>query len=286
MKDITIAAAIILYHPEDRMIEYILNLRQYFGTIYLFDNTESEESVNKMRRKFRIDGIKYAAKNDNMGLAYGLNVCCNAAYKDGFSWIMLFDQDSIITEELLDNMKEFIKEYDEEKLAIVAPMIDDFKNRSVKEKKAKRKKDVITSGMILKLEAFKANGYFLNALFVDAVDYEYCLRLKEKGFFILENKQAILRHNQYDKEKVLGGYKINKYSPLRHYYMARGYCYVLKRYGYDKIFIEKFKKINYQRFWGVLFYDNHRIKKVLAMLLGVLDFKLNRFGRCSWKILF
>lgn len=286
MSDITIAAAIILYHPDDKVAEYILSIRSYFKTIYLFDNTESEESINKMRKRFRKDGIKYAARNDNMGLAYGLNACCNAAYKDGFSWIMLFDQDSIITEELLNNMKDFIKEYDEEKLAIAVPMIDDFKNRSVKEKKAKRKKEVITSGMILKLEAFKKNGYFLNALFVDAVDYEFCLRLAKNGYFILENNQVSMHHNQYDNEQAVGRYKINKYSPLRYYYIARGYCYLMREYAYEKEFIERFRLENKRRIWGMLFYDKNRGKKILALFLGFVDYKLGRFGKCKWKILF
>lgn len=45
MSDITIAAAIILYHPDNKVAEYILSIRSYFKTIYLFDNTESEESI-------------------------------------------------------------------------------------------------------------------------------------------------------------------------------------------------------------------------------------------------
>lgn len=286
MKNITLAAAITLYHPDDKVADYIISIQPYFGTIYLFDNTESEECTSRMKKCFKNQsGIKYAAKNENMGLAYGLNVCCNAAYKDGFTWIMLFDQDSIITEDLLDSMKEFIKEYDEDNLAIVTPMIEDFKNHKVREKKAKRKKEVITSGMILKLEAFKKNGYFLNALFVDAVDIEFCLRLSRNNYFILENNQAILKHNQYDNEQVLVDYKVNKYSALRHYYMARGYFYIIDHYGYEKAYIEQFKIANHRRLWNMLFYDNHRFKKLLAVILGSIDYKLGHFGKCRWKIL-
>lgn len=281
-----LAAAIILYHPDDKVADYILSISPYFGMLYLFDNTESKDCTDKMRARFKNkSGIKYAAKNDNMGLAYGLNVCCNAAYKDGFSWIMLFDQDSVITENLVEGMCDFIEEQDEERLAIAAPMIDDFKNRSVREKKAKRKKEVITSGMVLKLEAFKKNGYFLNSLFVDAVDIEYCLRLAKNGYFILENNQVRLAHNQYDTEQVLGGYKINKYSALRHYYIARGYCYIMEHYAYEKTYLEYFKQENTRRFWGMLLYDKHRLKKLLAVMLGIIDYKRGAFGKCRWKIL-
>lgn len=286
MSDITIAAAIILYHPEDKMVEYILHLRQYFKTIYLFDNTESQEQISKTRVQFHHKGIKYKTKNDNMGLAYGLNVCCNAAYKDGFQWIMLFDQDSVATESLVKSMQDFICQYDEEKLAIVAPMLDDNGNRSVKEARPKRRKEVMTSGMTLKLSAFKQNGFFLNALFVDYVDYEYCLRLRKNGYFILENNQTILHHNQYDKEKVIGGYKIDKDSPLRHYYISRGYCYIVEHYAYDKIYIEQLKQKIHRRLCRMIIYDSNKIKKLLGVLLGIIDYRLGRFGKCKWEILY
>lgn len=287
MEHIKLAVAIILYHPDDKVADYIISIKPYFGVVYLFDNTESKECTDRLRKRFQnIQGIKYATQNDNKGLAYGLNVCCNSAYKEGFQWIMLFDQDSVITQDLVGGMCEFIKEYDEEKFAIAAPMIDDCRNRSVREKKAKRKKEVITSGMVLKLEAFKKNGYFLNALFVDAVDIEYCLRLAKKGYFILENNWVKLAHNQYDTEQVLGGYKVNKYSALRHYYMARGYCYITEHYDYEKVYLEGFRRSNWERFKVMLLCDKGRPKKLLAVILGILDYKMGKFGKCRWKILF
>lgn len=285
MDRITLAAAITLYHPDDKVADYIISISPYFGMIYLFDNTESKECTDKMRACFKNQpGIKYAARNINKGLAHGLNVCCDAAYKEGFQWIMLFDQDSVITADMVEGMCDFIAEYDEEKLAIAAPMIDDFKNRRVREKKAKRKKEVITSGMVLKLEVFKKTGGFLNALFVDAVDIEYCLRLAKNGYFILENNQVRMAHNQYDTEQVLGGYKVNKYSALRHYYIARGYCYITEHYNYEKTYLEYFKQENWGRFRGMLLYDKDRPKKLLAAILGVIDYKMGRFGKCRWKI--
>lgn len=287
MGDIKLAAAITLYYANSKIIDYIVSIQSYFKTIYLFDNTESKEYTDSLREYLKKQpGIKYVAKNHNMGLAYALNVCCNAAYKDGFEWIMLFDQDSIITEKLLYGMKTFIYENDEDNLAIVAPMIDDISKRhNIRVKKAIKKEVVITSGMILKLEIFKKNGYFSNALFIDAVDTEFCLRLLKNGYFILQNNQVALNHNQYDSGKVIDGYKVNKYSALRHYYLARSYFYIRKNYSYEKRFIKQFKADNYQRLKGCLLYDNHRIKKLLAVLLGSLDYRLKRFGKCRWKLL-
>ena len=285
MSDIQIVAAITLYNPKEKVYEYILELRKIFPHIYLFDNTENEDILKKSKKNLKQEGITYFSKGVNMGLAYGLNVCCNRACKDHYPWIMLFDQDSVITYDLICKMKDFIQKYDNEKLAIVTPMIEDFKRRCVRDDKAKPKKTVITSGMILKLEAFVENGKFLNALFVDAVDIEYSLRIARKGYYILENRQAILHHNQYDKENVYDGYKVNKYSALRHYYIARGYCYIVHEYAYERAYIEQFKLENYRRFRGMITYDQHRMKKLFAIILGFIDYKRGKFGKCEWKII-
>jgi len=285
MENNKMAIAIILYNPDEKVINYIKNLRKIAQKIYLYDNTESEKEIKKTKESLGYKGILYYSKCKNMGLAYGLNVCCRHASRDGFDWIMLFDQDSIINGSFLDNMCEFIKKYDEDKLGIVAPMINDFNRRNVKENKAKRKKQVITSGMTLKLKAFRDIGLFCNDLFIDAVDIEYCLRLYKKGYFILENNQAVLQHNKYDKQQIYGGYKVNKYSPLRHYYIARGYCYIIKNYDNEKKFIPWFKTENYNRFIGMIYYDNQRIKKIIAIILGIFDYYRGSFGKCKWNML-
>lgn len=284
MSDTNMAVAITLYHPDEKIAENILRISSYFETIYLFDNTESKTKTDKMRNLLHKKGIKYATKNKNTGLAYALNVCCHAAYKAGYQWIMLLDQDSVITKDTLDEMKDFIEHWDSKRLGIVAPRIEDYGLRCVKSKGAKEKTQVITSGMILKLEAFKNIGGFLNDLFLYYVDFEYCYRLRKKGYIILQNQGAILYHNQYDKEKSINGYKIDKNTPLRHYYHAKGYYYIIEHYA-DEESIGDRKKSERQRWRLILLYETDRARKILAYLLAFLDYKVGYFGVCRWKIL-
>lgn len=284
--DFRMAAAVTLYHPDINMVDYILDIRSYFEIIYLFDNTETQS--DEIKKLLCQEGIKYATKKNNMGLAYGLNACCNAAYKDGFQWIILLDQDSMVTPDLLDGMKAFITKYDEEKLAVAVPAIDDNLMHCVRTKKAKKRKAVITSGMILKLEAFRKNGYFNTELFLDGVDFEFCLRLYQNGYYILENQQVALQHNRYDNGQMLQAlsqYKVNKYPAIRYYYIYRNYFYIKEHYPQEKTFIGQLKDTNQNWLWGMLCYDDYRFKKILGIILGVIDYKLKRFGKCRWKIL-
>lgn len=277
-------AAITLYHPDNRIIKNILNMKPFFEKIYLFDNTEWQS--DEVRDKFCAEGIKYASKRANKGLAYGLNVCCSQAYRDGYQWIMLLDQDSAVTLTLLNEMNVFIKKYDDEKLAVVAPVINDNGIRNLRIRRAEKKKAVITSGLFLKLEAFKKNGCFETALFLDGVDFEFCLRLYKNGYYILMNHQVALQHNQYDSERVIGQYyKVNKYAAIRYYYIFRSYFYIKQHYPQEKEFVDGLKNSNRNWLKMMLLYDNDKLKKILAVVFAVIDYKMGKFGRCRWKIL-
>lgn len=282
MNDIKIAAAITLYEPNEKVADYIVSIKDYFETVYLFDNTESKDKTDKLRRQVSRSGIKYATKNENTGLGYALNVCCHAACKDGYQWLLLLDQDSVITKDNLDKMIEFIRKNDSERLAIVSPIITDPGQHNIKSNTVKSMNAVITAGMILKLEAFKDVGNFVKAPFLYYVDYEFCYRLKKKGYIILKNGGAVLYSNQYDDAKVVNGFKVDKCSPWRHYYHANGHFYIIKHYPEERKFHKQLLK---NRCKMILLYESNKLRKLLAILLAYLDHKSGYHGRCRWKIL-
>jgi len=52
----------------------------------------------------------------------------------------------------------------------------------------------LTSGNLLRLAAFKETGGFMEKLFIDYVDVEYCMRLQIHGFSVLRANRAVLLH--------------------------------------------------------------------------------------------
>ena len=51
----------------------------------------------------------------------------------------------------------------------------------------------MTSGSLLDLSAYEAVGPFMDELFIDQVDNEFCLRLRAAGFSVLEAGEATLQ---------------------------------------------------------------------------------------------
>jgi GT2 family glycosyltransferase len=61
---------------------------------------------------------------------------------------------------------------------------------------------VITSGNLLKVSAFERIGGFREDLFIDSVDFDFCLRLKKSGYRIMRCNQAILYHSLGERKEI------------------------------------------------------------------------------------
>jgi rhamnosyltransferase len=94
---------------------------------------------------------------------------------------------------------------------------------------------VITSGNILNLAASQLAGCFIDKMFIDEVDNEFCIRAGNKGFKILASETIFLSHKLGDGFHVkhfLTGRPLvlTKHSPLRVYYTVRNNLYIWPRF--------------------------------------------------------
>ena len=152
-----------------------------------------------------------------------------------------------------------------------------------RKKEKKYKKDTIemywtmTSGNLLNLEMYQKVGKFKEELFIDAVDYEYCLRARRKKFKILQCNEALLIHNPgITKEKKILGlkYKYGFMSEQRMYYQVRNLMYIGYEYKCIRaliIVLVKYLKI-------VLLFENKK-NYFKAFHKGIKDYKKNIKGK-------
>ena len=64
----------------------------------------------------------------------------------------------------------------------------------------------IASGSLVKAEVFGVTGFFDEAMFIDYVDTDFCLRLQKNGFKILSVASVLLEHElgQRQTRNLLG----------------------------------------------------------------------------------
>lgn len=226
MKNKTIGMVVAYNIKLDVLKKNIDSYIGYVDKMLIIDNSE-----NMDLKKIEKDNIVYISLGGNKGIGKALNVGAEYAIKSGYDFMLTMDQDSCFENNLVEEFKKNICE----DVAIYAPnyLIDRKKNKKIK-KDSQVVYWTMTSGNLLNLDAYRKIGGFREDFFIDAVDYEYCLRAKKHGFKVLQCNTARLHHNPgitKIKHFLIFDYKYGYMNPIRFYYQIRNLLYVSDEYS-------------------------------------------------------
>ena len=217
-----LCTVIVLYHPEkDSLEKSLLSFVEETDHIFCWKNSYINNECYNIINSYK--KIEILGNENNVGIARALNECVKVAQLRGFTHVLTMDQDSYFDRNMILKYKTEILNFPDNDVAIygVNPLQDE-KRLYENNEGAINVNDTITSGSIFILDNFKKYGYFDEELFIDAVDYEYCYRLKK-----LYNQKTIvfanilMHHTVGYIEKTKMGFNINNYSAFRTYFIVR-----------------------------------------------------------------
>lgn len=281
-----ISALVVLYDPDQNVID---NISSYFDSvdkIYAVDNSDEKNIVlvNKLQENLK---FIYIDNQGNKGIAHALNVGCNKAISDGYEWILTMDQDSAATPNMLDNMLDYLAHAPNiNNISIIAPFhANPYHTEYISNESYSEVLTTMTSGNLLNLTNYKQIGPFREELFIDYVDNEYCLRANTMGYKVIQVNNAILNHNlgELKQHKVLWkSFFSTNHSPIRRYYAFRNRIYIIKTYKYDFPKYCNFEKSRFiVDFIIVMLYEKQKLQKLKMMFLGIQDALKNKYGKCN-----
>ena len=294
---IKLAACVVLYNPDDTIFENILTYGNYVDKLIVVDNSLKKNNflIDKLSEVFESKLI-YINNNDNLGIATALNQACDKAIELQFKWILTMDQDSSFIN--FDHYKKCLEKVQNvNNVALLAANTDkegysNFDKNDCSCNYREDKFSVITSANIINLEYFEEIGRFNDKLFIDMVDYDYCLRINIKKFKILyfpdvfvEHKlgEVHLRTNIFTRKKK---YK-TEHNAQRAYYISRNSLYLSKNYG--KYFPKEFGMLHILNIvfihdvTKILIYEIDKWNKLKAKFIGLYHFLINRYGKYNLK---
>lgn len=272
-----IVVLVILYNDFPK--NYIKNLDS--ERFIIVDNTPSRNLELNMPNVF------YIPLFNNYGIAKALNVGFRKAKELNVQWVLTMDQDSFIPTNMLDQYRKYLR-INNSRLGMVSPLINMYEGE--KKKAVDNVCEIntaLSSGSLINVKAYDAVGGFLEKLFIDEVDFEFCWHIRSFGYHIYQLNNVVMQHQLGDtKEYKFFGrhlfYVMNE-KPIRHYYMQRNQLYVRNQYAniYPEI---------KPTFWGtfmclvkIVLFEKNVLKKLKARYLGYRDYKSNIFGECKYK---
>lgn len=280
-----IAGTVVLYHPDSDVISNIRSYLDDIAVLYVVDNSESpnKEIVDQI---LNLDKIAYLHNGENLGIARALNIAARKAIEDGYDFLLTMDQDSFASPCMINHMLECVKIRDVSKIGIIGPFhITDFDDKVAGPEDCEIVVTTMTSGNLLNLLVYQCVGPFLDDLFIDQVDIEYCLRLKQKGYQVVQANRATLRHglgNITTAKILFKQLRTSNHSPLRRYYITRNRFFVWQEYhdleaAKESIALDKVSFRGEIR--NILFMEKNKMSKIYMIVKGYVDFKRNLFGK-------
>ena len=275
-----LATIVVFYYPSDDNIKNINTYLDEVEKVFVVDN--SDDDVIRLKSTKKIEYIKFY---ENKGIAQALNEGAKRARDLNFKWLLTLDQDSKITKKNISALKEFIENTKEKRIGLVAPFQDIGLPHEKSDKEYEECLELMTSGSVINLEAYKKIGGFKDWLFIDCVDTDYCLNLLNHKYQVLRLNNVIMKHSLGDLtlHRFLGKtYDCFNHNPIRRYYIVRNNLYIYEMYHdlYPE-YCDHLIRCQKGQVKRILVFEKYKFKKLKMMYKGYKDYKNGVKGRLS-----
>lgn len=258
---------IVTYNPN--FISLCENLRvieKITTNIIIVDNgTKDCENFYKIQSRF----IDIIYLNENKGIAFGLNRGIELALRKGANYILTLDQDSVPVCNILELYAQAYDSIDD--IGLIGTNYSDSNLKTYHKVVFKEKLTIITSGTLHPRYIYNKIGLYNEDLFIDSVDFDFTIRVKNAGFKTLRSEQILLKHSLGTPIKRFGFYSSN-HLPWRRYFMGRNHVYISKRYFFSNPWWILSKNIHFvDSIVRMMIVEHNRYEKLKCLIKGIYD---------------
>lgn len=279
MKSIDVCAVMTTFEPSHDIEEIILNVLGQVGTVIVVNDSGQKY---ELLESISLDNVIVLNNHVNIGIASSLNVGAKLARDLGYKYLLTLDDDSIISPNYVSELYDFFNNKDNN-----ACLVCGTYNRVHADKLNgyKKKLVVITSGSLCRVDDFFSIDGFAEELFIDYVDFDFCLRMMKKtNASIYEVNSANFKHQigESINGKLLLGLSSFDHSAFRLYYQIRNLIYMIKRHSLSHPLLVVYLSRNLVVLpLKILLIDSNKIKKLKLLIKGAYDGCVGNWGKLS-----
>lgn len=273
------AAVVILFNPDKSVWDNINSYIDYVEVLYVIDNSTVCNSLLN-EKIFALPHAKLLHSGSNIGIAKSLNLALEHCSKDKHMWLMTMDQDTAFNAGDMPLFLETFYGLLAQNVALFSP----FHNaKGIQENIFPlyvEKEYVMTSANIVNVKIAKKIGGYREDFFIDEIDHDFCFRLRDAGYRILQNTSLAVSHQLGEMHP---NYRhIRLYRPSRLYYMVRNYLYLKKEHqdSHQDFFKQRDKYLRVFMFKQIRYGEN-RMQNILMILKGMMDYGFNKIGKLN-----
>jgi rhamnosyltransferase len=294
------AGVVVTFHPDSEFEHRLRAIAQETPLVVVIDNSENVAVQERLAVICVSLGAEFIPNPSNLGMAAALNHAFARMADRGFRFCIAFDQDSVPAPGFAAALHAVRLNFSE--AAVVGA---NWQDEATPGSSASHLRPhprcpvlfsrirplenlgevtcVITSGSLFELEIWRTLGGFDEALFLDLVDTDYCLRARNAGHPVSVAARASLSHRRGEKRPVimLGRTWWPAFMPpLRLRYLFRNRLRLIPRHAMHAPHWVVFE-MTYALKIGmeILFLEDRKGAKLWACLRGTWDAVAGRKGR-------
>lgn len=283
-----VCAVVVAYRPDFAVLTALIDaVVPQVGRLVVVDNDHSGIVARH--------GVSVLPQAGNIGLAAAFNVGIAYACEHGFDQVLLLDQDSEPTPDMVARLAQALETAGKTaRVAAVGPCFQDIReslhapfvrfgfpfNKKIREHgDAPVACDfLISSGSLIPLASLEAIGVMDADLFIDNIDLEWSCRARAAGYELLGIGRARMHHRLGDSRRrlPLGVGHIVVHGPLRLYYMMRNRVLLYRMPHVPRVWVAQDLLRVPVKFFMFAVLVGPRLRNIRFMLAGLLDGARNR----------
>jgi rhamnosyltransferase len=278
-----ICGVVVLYNPSRDINIKISSYIDKIDKLFVIDNS----CIDNSNLLLKDDRIVYIPNFENLGISKALNIAASIAFDEKYDWILTMDQDSCFEDDNLDKLINYSKECDYSKVGIISPWHKTKANSAKPNKLIEEKIEVMTSGNLVNLKAWKKVSGWKDWFFIDNVDIEFCMNLNVNQYKVIRLNSSELDHNLGDisiKKVLRRKFVCSNHNYIRQYYMVRNLYYLKDMYyNYYPDYINYMIRGMRGRARNIIVWEKDKYRKIRNMIRGYRDYKKKIKGIYNYK---
>lgn len=283
-------AIIVTYNADSQFFERLKLICEQFNFVVIIDNGSEPDFQTQLQHYCQKTAttLKLIQNPRNRGIAKALNQGLEYASAQQFSWVITFDQDTLIYPTLFSELIAIYNQAPIKPVLLGSNYFHEAINKSIiiphDRQKYVERKTLITSGTLMWLKLPEMIGKFREDYFIDSVDHEFSVRARRHGYRLWMSSRVLMRH-------TIGGsttfhrhalFKIPEHNALRKYYITRN-CLVtvFNYYRHEPLWCIKQLVRLAVEFLTVILYEQSKTQKIFAMGLGIFHALTGKMGELT-----
>ena len=275
-----IAGSVVIYNADAGVIDRISSYAGEVQKVFVVDNSDTPDEDLLSKIESSCTNIEIVPMHGNMGIAAALNAALNKASEQGMDYLLTMDDDSYFTGSTLSDYIARAQEIFAQDSKVIQIGIHNSGDKDDDLVVNNENPDwLITSGSIMAVENSIAIGGFLEMLFIDEVDREFCYRAIDKGFKLRRVLDLTMQHNlgQPIRGKLLGrSFEAMGHGKVRKYYIFRNCTYLMKEYPRVRKAYRHYLRATWIK---TILAEDDKLNKIKYMRMGRRDARKGKFGK-------